>query len=1463
MISIKSFIFLSFLTFTLLCPTVLGYDNWWNESWKYRIPINLTELIGINRTFYVVEQNLTFPYDISDCWKEIRVTQCLEENNSCLEEIEVPVEILNGDNSTWCNIEFIANITEHSWRYFYVYYGNEEYQEKIYENYKKYYFSDLSYKPTDKNLRDISIVSDSEAYAVGGNDSSTVNGRAIKWNGIEWYQIPIIGGKSGSLGGVGFWSSEEGWATGDHEGYGTSVTDEIFIWNKTNQRWEKYSSPGWRALSDLEVLDKNFSIVGRSWGNILHWNGTDWKEKLSGFYYHTGRVDIISTTDVWATGIKDRTNDCGLTHWDGTVWTAQNCPTDEGYGTAIDCWSSSLCFAATSEGEIFKYDGNSWKTMQSPTNIGIYGIKFTDENEAWGCGENGILIRWDGKIWYVLDNITYKTLGSSGDSASIAGDGIDMLNSSYGWIIGEGGTILHRGSVSAQVGGVEEVPRRMKIKLEEDKRFYLEGEAKLEVEVSYENETLDLTKDDFDVFVDGKNLDFDLENLGDGEYNIVFSNLYENLGELGRFNLTVKVFYENDVTGENKTVFQFLKIPQESVIVSDKDWRNVIAASSTGRPVLVGEGFVNLRGLEGEFFVLGVDVGNFEGEAYRVNNRDSLQAMFLNENKKIKVGNAETGIFAARLANEMNRIVVFEGACGDCLDLSGKSLEEIENIFVEELGKTNYFVLANMNRENSLLAAQLSVHRKGFPVLVSLDNISYPGTNDTFDSGEIFNENNGAEETRERVKEKIEKFGKLEKDYAFGIMPKLAIVGTEKDVPYFVMWDMGLEDFVRELSGDDLWIKTDNFYGDVNEDGFMDCAVGRISRDLEKGSWQLLSIRNFEEKEKLEAGILAEYNHPGGFDLFAQGGSMLNGFAAHLNLREKYETERLVEKRFSAPETVEEELLEKIKEIILKDIDKKLFWVYSKLRFSQELLYILLERNWVDWEIPGVPHYLEEISLSKSIEFFENKDITFFLGPGDTNKIFLYEEDRDVYLDPYPGPELDLRNLEKTGFMFLDYSYSFNLDFPINSPGLIGNTGLLHDTASRDTIIQFTKRMGNGLGQALAESKNEVAKARMIGLGEQEGPKPKEKEYFEKVLLTDPALNLGDFYSEGYFSAEREGNYFYDSIEIRPEYDGEFTDYSSVLIEPNKPILPVYAKSMILPAGAKIREIKIDKNQRIVENVSLPVYRDEYYREENFSGIYPSEEWWENEREFLDGRKEIYFSVPVRYDSKERLIINDFTFKVEYDSDLEITDFYAIDITEGEEQNFYLTLQSKEERETEVFLRIYGETRDEISRKVSLNKGENDIKFSWNNTEKSGSYEAQAVVVSGDIVVGPRATSFDIMGKPNLLIQTAEMIVQVWSSFEERILSLTSQKAELNKTKQDVRVESWTENGKTVRRITTDDFVLIITESNEKRETNFTSVTGSIIIKENLGNREEIVQGNVKVREEFENAKKLLQEELR
>lgn len=113
---------------------------WWNPSWQYRITVNSSETMNVARISEPVFVNVSILYGhISNCWKEIRVTQCsLENSTSCATETEIPSQVISGDNATWCYVLYPANVSANSWRLFYVYYGNEGATQPTYS-------TDLSY----------------------------------------------------------------------------------------------------------------------------------------------------------------------------------------------------------------------------------------------------------------------------------------------------------------------------------------------------------------------------------------------------------------------------------------------------------------------------------------------------------------------------------------------------------------------------------------------------------------------------------------------------------------------------------------------------------------------------------------------------------------------------------------------------------------------------------------------------------------------------------------------------------------------------------------------------------------------------------------------------------------------------------------------------------------------------------------------------------------------------------------------------------------------------------------------------------------------------------------------------------------------------------------------------------------------------------------------------------------------
>ena len=95
---------------------------WWNENWTKRKPIYLNETAGLGQTNAIITVNITgLNGNISSCEDEIRIIYQYDAIAS-----EVPFEVYDGDDSTWCQVGFRANISASAINYlrYYVYYNN-------------------------------------------------------------------------------------------------------------------------------------------------------------------------------------------------------------------------------------------------------------------------------------------------------------------------------------------------------------------------------------------------------------------------------------------------------------------------------------------------------------------------------------------------------------------------------------------------------------------------------------------------------------------------------------------------------------------------------------------------------------------------------------------------------------------------------------------------------------------------------------------------------------------------------------------------------------------------------------------------------------------------------------------------------------------------------------------------------------------------------------------------------------------------------------------------------------------------------------------------------------------------------------------------------------------------------------------------------------------------------------------
>ncbi|RME53143.1 hypothetical protein D6783_02845, partial [Candidatus Woesearchaeota archaeon] len=94
---------------------------WWNASWERRKQLVLNDSSGENRTGVLVSVNVSgLGGFVQDCQKEMRVVW---QNSTIM--VEVDSSVVGGDNTSWCEVQFLANLTagEVNTHYF-AYYNN-------------------------------------------------------------------------------------------------------------------------------------------------------------------------------------------------------------------------------------------------------------------------------------------------------------------------------------------------------------------------------------------------------------------------------------------------------------------------------------------------------------------------------------------------------------------------------------------------------------------------------------------------------------------------------------------------------------------------------------------------------------------------------------------------------------------------------------------------------------------------------------------------------------------------------------------------------------------------------------------------------------------------------------------------------------------------------------------------------------------------------------------------------------------------------------------------------------------------------------------------------------------------------------------------------------------------------------------------------------------------------------------
>jgi hypothetical protein len=211
---------------------------------------------------------------------------------------------------------------------------------------------------TYDELHGVEVVSRNDAWAVGYSISPAVQYILMHWDGASWSLVDGPPVTAGALSGLKAFASNDVWAVGTKNYFGTNST---------------------------------------TW--TLHFDGTTWTEIPSpnadeGSYLNG--IDGTAPNDVWAVGESTLGTNVQHTlamHWDGTAWTVVPTPvisSDEGF-YAVRAFPNTIVyavgtssFAPLSE----RWDGTQWRVIPTPpVDPGSILFAITGrDGAAWAAG---------------------------------------------------------------------------------------------------------------------------------------------------------------------------------------------------------------------------------------------------------------------------------------------------------------------------------------------------------------------------------------------------------------------------------------------------------------------------------------------------------------------------------------------------------------------------------------------------------------------------------------------------------------------------------------------------------------------------------------------------------------------------------------------------------------------------------------------------------------------------------------------------------------------------------------------------------------------------------------------------------------------------------------------------------------------------------------------------------------------
>ncbi len=278
---------------------------------------------------------------------------------------------------------------------------------------------------------------DSAGWAAGGQPRAGVDGMVF-WQWTERFWVPEDIPDAPPLLDVDVVSEEEAWAVG---GY-TSGT----VWRYAGGEWTSAGTPAGEQLFAVEALASDNVWAAGQGGSLLHFNGTDWQDASLTQTISLYDLHFRAADDGWAVGEEaDLEHPRYLAvayHYDGTEWQPTEVPHTPWPETndsdnrarllAVHAPAENDVWAAGNLGVILHYDGNQWSVVQEEQPYRLLDLDFATPIDGWAVGTQGTTLHYGSNGWVQDASPTTATLTK-----------VTSRLWRGAWAVGSQGTFLH------------------------------------------------------------------------------------------------------------------------------------------------------------------------------------------------------------------------------------------------------------------------------------------------------------------------------------------------------------------------------------------------------------------------------------------------------------------------------------------------------------------------------------------------------------------------------------------------------------------------------------------------------------------------------------------------------------------------------------------------------------------------------------------------------------------------------------------------------------------------------------------------------------------------------------------------------------------------------------------------------------------------------------------------------------